>query len=370
MKIAIVTDWLVVYAGAEKVLEQIINVFPQADLFSVVEFLPENQREFIHNKSVTTTFIQKMPFSSKKYRAYLPLMPIAIEQLDLSQYDLVISSSYAVAKGVITGPDQVHICYCHSPIRYAWDLQHQYLRESGLVKGIKSWIVRYLLHKIRIWDCRTANGVDAFIANSDFIRKRIWKVYKREAKVIHPPVDVSGFRFQKEKKDFYVTSSRMVPYKRIDMIVEAFSRMPEKRLFVIGDGPEFKKIEQKAKSNVTLLGYQDVSTLRDYLKNAKAYVFAAEEDFGIAPIEAQACGTPVIAYGKGGVLETIKNIGSDKPTGLFYYEQTKESLIKAIHQFENLDRSINPEDCRANALRFSEERFRNEIKTYIEEVNA
>ncbi|MDF2792149.1 MAG: glycosyl transferase family 1, partial [Neobacillus sp.] len=271
MKIAVVVDWLVVYGGAEKVIEQILKIYPNADLFSVVEFLPEDQREFIQNKPVKTTFIQKLPFAKKKYRNYLPLMPIAIEQLDVSQYDIVISSSSAVAKGIITGPDQLHISYCHSPIRYAWDLQHQYLKESGIDKGLKSWIVRYFLHKIRIWDCRTANGVDAFIANSDFIKRRIWKVYRRDAKVIYPPVDVAHFEFKKEKKDFYVTASRMVPYKKMDVIVEAFSKMPDKKLYVIGAGPDYSKIEKKAGPNVTLLGYQAFQTLKKYLMDAKAF---------------------------------------------------------------------------------------------------
>lgn len=366
MKVAIVTDWLVVYAGAEKVLEQILNIYPDADLFSVVDFLPDDKRDFIKNKMVTTTFIQKMPFAKKKYRSYLPLMPMAIEQLDVSKYDIVISSSSAVAKGIITGPDQLHICYCHSPIRYAWDLQHQYLREAGLDKGMKSWIVRYILHRIRTWDTRTSNGVDVFIANSGFIGRRIWKVYRRKSKVIYPPVDIDNFTFQQSKKDFYVTASRMVPYKKIDMIVEAFAKMPDKKLFVIGDGPDFNKIKEKATDNVILLGYQSFSILKDYLRNAKAFVFAAEEDFGIAPVEAQACGTPVIAYGKGGVLESIKGTSKNEhSTGIFYYKQTVESLIEAVENFEREYKSINSNECRINAMRFSNGRFRKEFKELI-----
>ena len=228
MKIAIVCDWLVTYAGAERVLTEIINCFPQADLFAVIDFLPEDQRKFIQNKSVTTTFIQRLPLAKKIYRAYLPWMPLAIEQLDVSQYDLVISNSHAVAKGVITGPDQVHISYVHSPMRYAWDLQHQYLKETGLNKGLKGFLVKRLLHKMRLWDYRTPNGVDHFIANSNFIARRIWKIYRREADVIYPPVDTEKFIPKGAKENFYLTASRMVPYKKMDLIVESFAAMPDK----------------------------------------------------------------------------------------------------------------------------------------------
>jgi glycosyltransferase involved in cell wall biosynthesis len=224
VKVAIIHDWLVTYAGAEKVLEQILKIYPDADLFSLVDFMDEGQRGIILNKQVTTSFIQKLPFARKKYRSYLPFMPLAIEQLDVSKYDIVISSSHAVAKGVIIGPDQLHISYVHSPIRYAWDLQHQYLKEAGLERGIKGWIAKTILHYIRNWDYRTANGVDYFVANSKFIARRIWKVYRRDADVIYPPVDVSAFSFHDQKEDFYLTASRMVPYKKIDLIVESFSQ--------------------------------------------------------------------------------------------------------------------------------------------------
>nr|WP_263324274.1 glycosyltransferase family 4 protein [Neobacillus sp. Marseille-Q6967] len=365
MKIAIVHDWLVTYAGAEKVLEQMLEIFPEADLFSVVDFIDKKDRKFIKNKEVKTTFIQKLPFAKKKYRTYLPLMPFAIEQLDLSSYDVILSSSHAVAKGVITGPDQLHISYVHSPIRYAWDLQHQYLKESNLTKGIKGLVAKYLLYKVRNWDYRTSNGVDIFLSNSSFISRRIWKVYRRESKVIYPPVDVSSFTMKKEKSDFYMTASRMVPYKKIDIIVEAFTKMPDKELIVIGDGPDFDKIKQKAGNNIKLLGYQSFDILKEHMQNAKAFVFAAEEDFGITPVEAQACGTPVIAYGKGGALETV--ISKDtNPTGIHFYEQTADSIIDAVNQFEKNQQNFKPENCRQNALKFSEERFKEEIKALVE----
>lgn len=366
MKIAIVHEWFVNYAGSEKVIEQLLNIYPDADLYSVVDFLPEKDRGFIHNKKVGTTFIQKLPFAKKKYRTYLPFMPIAIEQLDLSKYDLIISSAHAVSKGVLTGPDQIHISYVHSPIRYAWDLQHQYLKESGLTKGLKGIISKLILHYIRIWDYRTANGVDYFLANSNFIARRIKKVYGREAQVVYPPVDVTSFSLQATKENYYFTASRMVPYKKMDLIVEAFSAMPDKKLVVVGDGPDFEKVKSKASDNIELLGYQSFDVLKKYMQNAKAFVFAAEEDFGITPVEAQACGTPVIAFGKGGALETV--VEADEPelsTGVFFKEQTVESIINAVHKFETNASRYNAEFIRENSLRFSPERFKKEMEDIV-----
>ena len=360
MRVALVHDWFTVYAGAERVVEQILRVFPQADVYALVDFLKEEERGFLQGKRAQVSFIQSLPKAQQRYRTYLPLMPLAIEQFDLRGYDLVISSSHAVAKGVITGPDQLHICYCHSPIRYAWDLQHQYLKESGLERGMKSWIARALLHYLRLWDSRTANGVDLFIANSRYIARRILKVYRRQAEVIYPPVDVEAFTLWQDKEDFYLAASRMVPYKRMDLIVEAFAQMPNKKLVVIGDGPEMPKVRAKAGPNVTLLGYQPFEVLRDYMQRAKAFVFAAEEDFGIAPVEAQACGTPVIAFGKGGAAETV--VAGE--TGVFFQDQNVSSLIKAIEEFEKL--SFDPLRVRKNAERFSSERFRREFAALIE----
>lgn len=366
-RIAIVHDWLTIYAGAERVLEQMLALYPQADLFSVCDFLPERERAFLQGRKPKTTFIQHLPGARKRYRQYLPLMPLAVEQLDLSGYDIVLSSSHAVAKGVLTGPDQLHISYVHSPIRYAWDLQHQYLRESGLERGFKGRLAQWLLHKIRQWDLRTANGVDCFIANSDFIARRIWKVYRRKAVVIYPPVDVSAFTLCEDKQDFYLTASRMVPYKKMDLIVEAFTAMPEKRLVVIGDGSDMKKIRTKAGTNIQFLGFQPFDVLRDHMQRASAFVFAAEEDFGITPVEAQACGTPVIAYGRGGALETLRGLGSSSPTGVFFEEQTVDALIKAVASFEHEGRwIIQPENCRRNAERFAPQCFREALSTLLD----
>lgn len=365
MKVAIVCDWLVVYAGAERVLEEIIKLYPAADLFAVVDFLPQNLKGFILHKPVQTTLVQHLPFARQKYRSYLPLMPLAIEQLDLSGYDLVISSSHAVAKGVITGPAQLHICYMHSPMRYAWDLQHQYLRETKLDRGLKGWAARWLLHKMRMWDVRSANGVDHFVANSRFIARRIEKVYRRESTVIYPPVNVFDFPLCHAKEDFYLTASRMVPYKRMELIVQAFARMPDKKLLVVGDGPEYRNIKAVTPANVTLLGYQNTEVLSSYLQKAKAFVFAAEEDFGIVPVEAQACGTPVIAYGRGGALETVRGLDHPEPTGVFFGEQTADAIVDAVRRFEATDR-IKAQNCRNNALKFSADRFSLQFSRLVE----
>ena len=366
MRIAIITDWLTTYAGAERVVEQMIACYPQADVFAVVDFVPEAQRGFLQGKQPQVSFIQKLPGAKKYYRHYLPLMPLAVEQFDLSAYDLILSSSHAVAKGVIVGPDQLHISYVHSPIRYAWDLQHQYLKESGLDKRWIGWLARWFLHKIRLWDVRTQYGVDTFVANSGFIARRIHRVYGRDSTVIYPPVDVNAFALHETKENFYLTASRMVPYKRIDLIVDAFTAMPDKQLVVIGDGPDFDKIRARAGANVRLLGYQSFAVLRDHMQRAKAFVFAAEEDFGIAPVEAQACGTPVIAFGKGGALETVRGIAQgDAATGVFFNEQSVAALCEAVDAFEHSP-MIAPSVCRKNAERFSIEVFRQKFTELVE----
>jgi glycosyltransferase involved in cell wall biosynthesis len=368
MRVAIVHDWLVTYAGAERVLASLINVWPEADLFAVIDFLSDRDRAHLKGKVATTTFIQKLPGAKKNYQRYLPLMPLAIEQLDLSGYDLIISSSHAVAKGVLTGPDQLHVSYVHSPIRYAWDLQHQYLLESGMAKGLKGKLARMVLHYMRMWDQRTSTGVDAFVANSRFIGARIDKAYRRDSTVIYPPVDTQAFTAQGPRKDYYFTASRLVPYKRMPMILEAFAAMPDKRLVVIGDGPDMAKAQAIARTapNVTLLGFQPAAVLLEHMRSAKAFVFAAEEDFGISPVEAQACGTPVIAYGKGGALETVHGLDHPQPTGVLYPHQTVESLTAAIHEFESAQARISAQTCRANAERFSVQRFEHEIKAFVD----
>lgn len=362
-KIAIVHEWLVDHSGSEKVLEQMLQVFPEADLFSMVEFLPDDLKPFIQHKKVTTSFIQKLPFARKHYRSYLPLMPLAVEQLDVSGYDIVISNSHAVTKGVITSSDQLHLCYCHSPIRYAWDLYHQYLREAGLHQGIKGVFARLFLHYLRQWDLSTVNRIDHFIANSHYIAQRIHKVYKRSATVIHPPVDTEEFTFYEQKEDFFLTASRFVPYKRIALIVEAFREMPDKKLIVIGDGPDYDKVKALAGPNVQLLGFQPFEALKSHMQRARAFVFAADEDFGMIPVEAQACGTPVIAFRKGGSLETVV----DGKTGVFFSEQNAQSIVEAVGRFETLASTFNAQTIRAHAENFSVSHFKTSLRDFVEE---
>ncbi len=363
-KVAIVHDWLPVLGGAEKVLEQLLCIYPDADLFTLFDFLSREDAPFLKDVSVTQSSLQKFPFAEKYYRHLLPFFPYAIEQFDLSDYDVIISSSSAVAKGVVTSPHQLHVCYCHSPMRYAWDLQEQYLKQTGLNSGIRSTLIRAVLHKLRMWDVISSNRVDSFVANSGYISRRIFKTYRRESTVIHPPVEIDRFKLLGKKEDFYLAASRQVPYKRIDLIVEAFREMPDKKLVVIGDGPEHRKIQALAGDNVEILGFQGDDVLIDHLRRAKAFIFAAQEDFGILPVEAQACGTPVIAYGVGGARETVK----DKTTGLLFEEQTVESLVSAVERFERLQPNFNVAAIRHNAEGFSAERFRTEISRHVEEL--
>lgn len=365
MKTAIVCDWLVTIGGAEKVLDEMIHCYPDADLFAVIDFIDQDDRYLLHHKQVQTTWLQKLPLIKKGYRYYLPLMPLAIEQLDLSDYDLIISSSHAVAKGVLTTPHQLHVSYVHSPMRYAWDLQHQYLQTSGFHKKITRYFARYLLHKLRLWDVNSSHRVDHFIANSKFIAKRILKTYRRSAQVIYPPIDLKTFTAHEQKESFYLTASRFVPYKKIDLIVESFRFFPQKKLIVIGDGPEAKQIKKKAPKNVEFLGFQPTSKLVHYLQHAKAFIFAAEEDFGLLPLEAQACGTPVLAYGKGGALETVQPLGCDQPTGLFFLQQSAHSICEAIQRFEKHHEQFTFKNCVENAARFSPESFRQQFKSFI-----
>lgn len=363
MKKALVHDWFSVYAGAEKCVESFTNIWDDFEVYSLIDFLNANDRNIIlKGKKAHTSFIQNMPNAKKQYRNYLPLFPYAIEQFDLTEYDVILSSSHAVAKGVLTHSNQLHISYVHTPVRYAWDLYHQYLEESGLNKGVKGALAKYFLHKIRIWDIATINRVDHYIANSYYIARRIKKIYGKEATVIYPPVDIEKFKLCEEKKDFYMTASRMVPYKKIDLIVEAFNKI-DRKLVVIGTGPDMDKIKQKAGENIEIMGYQSDEIMIKMMQEAKAFVFAAEEDFGITPVEAQACGTPVICLGHGGTLETVINMA----TGVHFEKQSIESLLNAIEKFENNYEIFDAKNIRKNALRFSKERFERELKMFVDE---
>jgi len=358
LKTAIVHEWFVNYAGSERVVESFTNLWPDADIFSLVDFLNADERSIILNgKQAHTSFIQNLPFARKKHRNYLPLFPKAIEKLDLSGYDVILSSSHAVAKGVIKNPDQLHITYCHSPMRYVWDQADQYL------KGTKGLIAKLFINYLRKWDLRSASNVDFFIANSHHIAEKIKRIYNRGAEVIYPPVDVDRFELNEHKGDYYLTASRMVSYKRLDLVIEAFNELPDKNLIVIGSGPEKEKLISKGSSNIKIIGHQDTDKLKVYMQKAKAFVFAAEEDFGIIVVEAMACGTPVIAWNYGGTGESV----IDGDTGVLFSEQTKDSIIAAVIKFEGISSNFNPQLIRKHSKKFSKTKFENNIKNFVDE---
>lgn len=364
MKRAIIHEWFVNYAGSERCVESFTNIWKDADVFSLVDFLQDEERQIIlKGKRAKTSFIQNLPLAKKGHRKYLPLFPFAIEQFDLSEYDIILSSSHAVAKGVMTNSNQLHVCYCHTPIRYAWDLYHQYLREAKLQRGFSGLLAKSILHYIRMWDFTTSNRVDYFIANSKYIAKRIKKIYRRDSTVIYPPVDVEKFGVETNKDDYYLTASRLVPYKRIDLIVEAFTAMPDKKLIVVGSGPEMNKIKSKAGKNIEILGYVPFDDLKKYMQKAKAFVFAAEEDFGIIVVEAQACGTPVIALNKGGTAETV----IDGKNGLHFNSQSVDEIISAVKKFEISQDSFDLNIISKIASEYSRTVFEEKICRFIDQ---
>jgi glycosyltransferase involved in cell wall biosynthesis len=355
--VAVIHDWLVTNAGAEKVLKAIIEIFPDADIFSIVDFLNETDRkEILRGKFAKTSFIQKLPFSKKYFRNYLPFFPKAVESFDLKNYDLIISSSWAFAKGIKKNKNQLHISYCYTPIRYAWDLYDAYIKN---LRQPKKFIVQKTLEYIKKWDINTLDRVDYFIADSKFVKERIKRIYNRNSTVIYPPVDIEKFKLYEKKENFYLTASRLVPYKKVKLIVEAFNEMPDKKLVVIGQGEEYSIIKKIAKSNIQVLGYQPDEVLIKYMQRAKAFVYAAIEDFGIVPIEAMACGTPVVALNKGGTAETIIN----GITGIFFEKQIKEDIIKAINMFEKLQ--FNYKIIREHSLKYHPENFKKLFKNFI-----
>ena len=360
MRVAVVHDWLYLIGGAERVLREILTCYPQADVFTLFDALPEQDKAWIGIKSIKTSFLQRMPFIRTKHRHYLPLMPLAIEQFDLSSYDLVISSSYAVAKGVITGPDQVHVSYIHSPMRYAWDLQHSYLRESRLDRGVMGALVRVMLHGIRIWDTRTGHGPDVMLANSHFVARRIRKIYGRRARVIHPPVALAERRDAPTKRGHFLVASRLVQYKKVDAVVAAFAAMPDLELVVAGTGPESERLRAMATPNVRFAGFVSDGELRDLMASARAFVFAAEEDFGIVTVEAQAEGTPVLVLGRGGSRETVVAKGPRR-TGLFFDRAEPAAIADCVREFVRSEASFSSDACREQAESFSAERFRREL---------
>lgn len=357
MKIALIHDWFITGGGSEKVVRKMLFALSnyQVDIYTLIDkFSEEDRNYFLHGKQTNTSFIQHFPMIGKYYRYYLPLFPRAIESFNLSDYDLIISSSHSVAKGVKVKKGQMHLCYCHTPMRYLWDMRKSYIADHNLNKGWKKWLAKPVMASIRKWDFKTCDGVTWFLANSENVRQRIQRNYKRDAEVVYPPVNTDFYNLHKDKEDFYVTASRLVPYKRVDLIVQAFREMPGKKLIVIGDGPLYNYIKSLCDvPNIELIRFDTKEVLRYYLQRAKAFIFAAEEDFGITPVEAQSCGTPVIAHGKGGALETIQ----ENKTGMYFHHQTVKSIVNAVYQFENLNHPFLPQDCRENALRFKKENF-------------
>lgn len=364
LKKALIADWYYTNGGAEKVIESINEIWDDFDHYALIDFLNDEDRAIILNgKKANTSFIQNLPFTKKNHRLYLQLFPIAIEQFDLSKYDLVISSSSSIAKGVLTHANQKHICYCHSPARYAWDLYHSSLKDFGS-NFFKQLYAKYVLHKFRNWDVQSSNSVDYFVANSKNVANRIKKTYQREAVVIYPPVDTEFFELQSSKQDYYFAASRLVSYKKIELLVDTFNKLPDKELRISGNGPLYDKLSKKANDNIKFLGHISREKLKAELQNAKAFLFPPEEDFGISPVEAQACGTPVIAYNKGGSLETVENY----KTGLFFNEHNTDSLISAIDEFEKLNFDYNY--ISIHAKKFSKERFKKEFKDYIDSITS
>jgi glycosyltransferase involved in cell wall biosynthesis len=371
LKYALVHEWLTPEAtgGSELVVREILNHI-DADLYALIDFESSNPESYLYKRQIGKTFLQHFPYARNGIQKYLPLWPLAIEQMDLRYYDVILSSSHAVAKGILTTPDQLHICYCHSPMRYAWDLTFDYLRQSKLGNGLPGWVTRYLLHHLRQWDVLSANRVDYFIANSQHTARRIWRCYRREATVIYPPVNIGEFPFFQEKDDFYLTVSRLVSYKQVSLIVKAFNQL-KRPLVVIGTGDEMQKIRQMANSNIEILGWQPDNVVKKYMARAKAFVYAACEDFGIALVEAQACGTPVIAYGAGGALETVRDIrsGVDTGTGIFFRTQTEAALVEAVEKFEIYQGSFNSEYMRSHAAQFSPQVFADRYLDFVNKCN-
>lgn len=359
MKSALVHDWLVSpVGGSENVLQEIHKLLP-SPIFTLFFNEEAFKDSYFSKTEIFTSFLQYFPKISKIYRHLLPTFPLAIRNLDVSEFDLIISSSHCVAKSIKTNKKQLHICYCHTPMRYAWDQKLEYLNNANLNSGIKGFIASYILDKLQTWDAKTAHSVDVFIANSEFVKKRIESFYQKKAVVIYPPVDTEKFSFQKHKGSYFITASRLVKNKRIDVLVKAFDHLPNEKFLIVGDGPEMQYLKQIAPKNVEFLGYQEEASFIHLLQNARAFLFASIEDFGIAPVEAMATGTPVIALGIGGALETV----IEEKTGLFFPEQSPESVVLAIKKFATLD--IKPEDCCKRAEKFSKKNFQKNFQTFV-----
>jgi glycosyltransferase involved in cell wall biosynthesis len=363
LRVAIVHYWFTAYGGGERVIEAFAEMFPQADFFALMA-TERGIPPVLRNRRLTTSFVGRIPGAKRWYRHFLPLYPLALEQFDLSGYDLVISLESGPAKGVITSPGTCHICYCLSPMRYIWDMYHDYVRDMNpLTRAAFSLAAHY----VRQWDVTTAARVDYFGAISDYVAARVRKYYRRESTVIYPPVDTGAGYLADTTDDYYLVVSRMVPYKRVDLAIEACNRLGC-RLRVVGSGPEYKRLKKMAGPTIEFLGKLDEKSLHECYARSRAFLFPAEEDFGIVPVEAQSFGRPVIAYGRGGALETViglrESADPQSATGIFFEEQTADSLVRAMGRFEEIESSFNPEFIRVSAQRFSLERFKEEFMKF------
>lgn len=364
MKVAFVQDWLVVSGGAEKVTREILRIW-DADIYALVDHLNDTDREFIlHGKNARTSFLQKLPGSKRHYRKFLPFFVTGIESFDLREYDLIISSSYAVAKGVKTHKRQCHVCYIHSPIRYAWEQRSAYLKDHNLDSGMPGWALNKSLDGIQKWDVASSHQVDQFIANSENVAAKVKKYYGRDSKVLLPPVDLDLFTLFEGKRDGYLTCGRLVPFKRFDVIMEAFRKMPDQRLTIAGDGPDRRRLENMCPPNVTICGHVMLSELVQKMQRARALIVAADEDLGLTPIEAAACGTPTLAYRKGGYLETVH----DGDTGLFFDEQRASAIVDAVRSFESDGVRCDAGQLRESILHLSTDSFRSKLKSLVDLV--
>jgi len=362
MKVALIHDWLTGMRGGERCLEVFCEIFPQAQLYTLLH-IPGSVSPLIEKMAIKTSFIQNLPFSKKGYRKYLPLFPMAIERFNLKGYDLILSCSHCVAKGIIPPPDALHISYMLTPMRYAWDMYGEYFGEN------KKKIIPFFIHYLRMWDVTSSQRVDNFLCISNHVANRITKYYRREAEVIHPPVDTNRFKIQGEKEDFFLIVASFAPYKKVGLAVTAFGQLGYP-LKIIGSGPEEKRLKSMAPSNAEFLGWQPDEVVANCYSRCRALIFPGEEDFGIVPLEAMASGRPVIAYGKGGALETIvpysqKNKRGKTPTGIFFYEQTVSSLVEAVKQFNKIEKAFNPSAIRKYAQQWDRKIFKKKIKKSI-----
>lgn len=355
LKVALIHDWLHTHRGGEKILEALCEIFPSAPIFTLF-YSPGRCSPLIERHPIHTSFLNRLPGNRKYYRYLLPLFPLAAEKLHILDYDLIFSSSHCVAKGVIPSPGATHISYCHTPMRYAWDRYQDYFGKSWA-----EWAFLPFLHQLRIWDSVSSNRVDHFIANSYWVKQRIQKYYRRESRVITPFVDLDFFQPKiKSKEDFYLIVSSFVPYKRLDIAIQACRNLG-KRLILVGEGPEESKLRSLSGPGIEFAGRVEFSQLRDLYCRARALLFPGEEDFGIAPLEAMACGTPILAFARGGVTETVV----EKETGLFFFEQTSPSLEKVISEFESSPSDFWVDACRARAEKFSKKIFQQKITDFV-----